>query len=49
MFESIKWLNIAKTRERFASLDAVTVLRYAVIVALFVLFVSYRLNVLGAT
>ena len=47
MFESIKWLNIAKTRERFASLDAVTVLRYAVIVALFVLFVSYRLNVLG--
>jgi len=47
MFESINWLNIAKTRERFASLDAVTVLRYAVIVALFVLFVSYRLNVLG--
>jgi hypothetical protein len=29
------------------SLDAVTVLRYVVIVALFILFLSYRLNVLG--
>ncbi|MGZ4869690.1 MAG: hypothetical protein ACXV2F_04950 [Halobacteriota archaeon] len=47
MFESIKLLNIAKIRERFTSLDAVTVLRYVAILALFVLFVSYRLNVLG--
>jgi hypothetical protein len=47
MFESIKWLNKAKIRERFTSLDAVTVLRYVAILALFILFVSYRLNVLG--
>ncbi|MGZ7112109.1 MAG: hypothetical protein ACXVIU_12490 [Halobacteriota archaeon] len=46
MFESIKWCNKAKARDRLASLDAVTVLRYVVIVALFILFVSYRLNVL---
>ena len=45
-FESIKWLNKAKTRDRLTSLDAVTVVRYVVIVALFILFVSYRLNVL---
>ncbi|MGD0327080.1 MAG: hypothetical protein ABSB21_00375 [Halobacteriota archaeon] len=47
MFESIAWLNKAKIRERFTSLDAVTVLRYVAILALFTLFVSYRLNVLG--
>lgn len=47
MFKSIKWLNKAKIRERLTSLDAVTVLRYVVVVALFILFVSYRLNVLG--
>ena len=47
MFESTKWLNKAKIRERLRSLDAVTVLRYVVIVALFILFLSYRLNVLG--
>jgi hypothetical protein len=46
-FESIKSLN-TKARERLTSLDAVTVLSYVVIVALFVLFVSYRLNVLGS-
>jgi hypothetical protein len=47
MFESTKWLNKAKIRDRFTSLDAVTVLRYVAIIALFILYVSYRLNVLG--
>ena len=47
MFESIKSFS-TKTRDSLASLDAVAVLRYIVIVALFILFVSYRLNVLGS-
>jgi len=47
MFESIKWPNKTKIRKRFTSLDAVTVLRYVVIAALLILFLSYRLNVLG--
>ncbi|HYA32644.1 MAG TPA: hypothetical protein VEG65_01410 [Candidatus Bathyarchaeia archaeon] len=47
MYESIKSCK-TRTRDRLTSLDAVTVLRYIVIVALFVLFVSYRLNVLGS-
>lgn len=47
MYKSIKWLDKAKIRDRLTSLDAGTVLRYVVIVTLFILFVSYRLNVLG--
>jgi hypothetical protein len=46
MCESIRWLNKANIRDRLTSLDALAVLRYAVIIALFGLFVSYRLNVL---
>jgi hypothetical protein len=46
MCESIRWLNKANIRDRLTSLDALAVLRCAVIIALFGLFVSYRLNVL---
>ena len=46
MCESIRWLNKANIRDRLTSLDALAVLRYAIIIALFGLFVSYRLNVL---
>jgi hypothetical protein len=46
MCESIRWLNKANIRDRLTSLDALAVLKYAVIIALFGLFVSYRLNIL---
>jgi len=46
MYKSIRWLSKARIRDRLNSLDAATALRYGVIVALFILFVSYRLNVL---
>jgi len=46
MFESIKWPNKAEISDWLTSLDAAALLRYAVIAALFVLYVSYRLSVL---
>jgi hypothetical protein len=46
MYESIKWFNKAKIRDRLTSLDTIAVLRYVTIVGLFALFLSYRLNVL---
>lgn len=45
-FVSTRWVNKAKIRDRLTSLDAATLLRYVVIVALFAFYVSYRLNVL---
>lgn len=46
MYKSIRWLSKARIRDHLTSLDAAAVLRYGVIIALFILFVSYRLNVL---
>jgi hypothetical protein len=46
MYKSIRWLSKARIRDRLTSLDAAAVLRYGVIIALFIIFLSYRLNVL---
>jgi len=42
----MRWFNTAKIRDRFMSLDAIAVLRYGVIIGLFILFFGYHLNVL---
>jgi hypothetical protein len=44
--ESTGLVNKEKTSGRLTSLDPATLLRYALVAALFVLYVSYRLNVL---
>jgi hypothetical protein len=46
MYAFTKWLEKERIRERFRSLDALAVIRFGVIIVLFALFVSYRLNVL---
>ena len=42
----MRWLNKTKIRDRLWSLDAIAVLRYGTILGLFIIFFSYRLNVL---